>query len=69
MFLQILVNCSINERQINSNDNQDKTLIKQSKFLYYPLKTQKNHTIENNIVNLLINKATINQKAIKINPI
>ena len=69
MFLQILVNCSINEHHIDLDDNQDKTLINQSKFLYYPLKTQKNHTIENNIVNLLINKATINQKAIKINPV
>ena len=72
MFLQNLVECSTNKHQINPNDNQGKTLINQAKFpptLKNPLKIQKNHTIEINIVNFFINKTTFNQKAIKNEPL
>ena len=72
MFLQNLVECSTNKHQPNPNDNQGKILINQIKItptLKIPFKIQKNHTIEINIVNLFINKTTINQKAIKNEPL
>ena len=65
MFASSRGECSTNIRQINSNDNPNKSLINQAKYPSTNIKNSKKHAIEINIVNIFINKTTINQKAIK----